>query len=72
LKKYFNLEPGFAMEVMKAQDIAHKIARELKPLSDTEKENLKTSFSDPFIIDYLLELSGAMEEKSEKARKRKR
>jgi thiol-disulfide isomerase/thioredoxin len=62
-KKYFNLEPGFAREVMKVQDVAGKIARELKPLSETEKENLKTSFSDPFIIDYLLELSGAMEEK---------
>jgi thiol-disulfide isomerase/thioredoxin len=67
-KKYFNLEPGFAIEVMKAQDVAGKIARELKPLSETEKENLKTSFSDPFIIDYLLELSGAMEEKVRKSK----
>jgi thiol-disulfide isomerase/thioredoxin len=67
-KKYFNLEPGFAMEVMKAQDIAHKLARELKPFSETEKENLKTSFSDPFIIDYLLELSGAMEERVRKSK----
>ena len=66
LKKYFNLEPGFAMEVMKAQDIAHKLARELKPFSETEKENLKTSFSDPFLINYFLELSGAMEEKVRK------
>jgi thiol-disulfide isomerase/thioredoxin len=67
-KKYFNLEPGFAMEVMKAQEVAHKLDRELKPFSETEKENLRTSFSDPFIIDYLLELSAAMEEK---VRKRK-
>jgi thiol-disulfide isomerase/thioredoxin len=67
-KKYFNLEPGFAIEVMKAQDVAGKIARELKPLSETEKENLKTSFSDPFIIDYLLGLSGAMEEKVRKSK----
>ena len=68
MKKYFNLEPGFAMEVMKAQDVAGKIARELKPLSETEKENLKTSISDLFIIDYLLELSGAMEEKVRKSK----
>ena len=67
-KKYFNLEPGFAMKVMKAQDIAHKLARELKPFSETEKENLKISISDPFIIDYLLELSGAMEEKVRKSK----
>ena len=68
LKKYFNLEPGFAMEVMKAQDVSGKIARELKPLTATEKENLKTSFSDPFLIDYLLELSGAMEVKVRKSK----
>jgi thiol-disulfide isomerase/thioredoxin len=68
LKKYFNLEPGFAMEVMKAQDVAGKIARELKPLSETEKENLQTSISDPFIIDYLLAMSGAMEEKVRKSK----
>ena len=67
-KKYFNLEPGFAMEVMKVQDVANKVARELKPLTDTEKENLKTSFNEPFIIDYLLELSGAMEEKVRKSK----
>lgn len=66
LKKYFNLEPGFAMEIMKAQDVSGKIPRELKPLTESEKENLKTSFSDSFIIDYLLAMSGAMEEKVRK------
>ena len=66
LKKYFNLEPGFAMEIMKAQDVSGKIPRELKPLTESEKENLKTSFSDSFIKDYLLAMSGAMEEKVRK------
>ncbi len=66
LKKYFNLEPGFATEVMKAQDVANKINREIKPLSETEKEHLKTSINDPFIFDYLLAMSGAMEEKVRK------
>lgn len=67
-KKYFNLDPGFAMEIMKAQDVSNKIARELKPLTETEKENLKTSFSEPFLIDYFLELSAAMEEKVRKSK----
>lgn len=65
-KKYFNLEQGFAIEVMKAQDVSAKIARELKPLSETEKEHLKTAVSDPFIIDYLLAMSAVMEEKARK------
>ena len=60
-KEYFGLESGFAMEVMKSQDIAHRMESGFSPLSENQKNDLNT-INNNFIKDYLLGESSKLED----------
>ncbi len=63
LKEYFNLNPGFAMEVMKAQDIGRRMESSFEPLSATQKERLNNEILNEFIYTWLVEKSAELERK---------
>ncbi len=62
-KEYFNLESGFAREVMKAQDIGRRMESSFEPLSATQKERLNNEILNEFIYTWLVEKSDELERK---------
>ncbi len=61
LKEYFNLEAGLAMDVMKSQDKFHRMESIFEPLTELQKEQLKSEIQNEFIVSCLLEKSAGME-----------
>lgn len=60
-KKYFNLDPGFAIDIMNAQTFGSSMKSSLKPLSEQTKESLKTRINNEFIRNFLIEKSDILE-----------
>lgn len=60
--KYFNLQDGFAIDVMKAQDYSGTMKSSFKPLNENEKVELTEKISNEFIVNYLLETNRELEE----------
>src|SRR5690606_33592817 len=65
---YFNLEPGFAMDIIKAQDKFQKMESAYEPLTEIQKEKLKDEIQNDFIITCLVEKSAELERKISKNR----
>ncbi len=61
LKDYFNMEAGFATDIMKAQDRFNRMQSTFKPLSEKQKEQVKIDIQDDFIVADLLEASAELE-----------
>jgi len=60
-KKYYNLDSGFATDVMKAQDYSSQMKSSFKPLTEAEKSEFKSKINNQFIVDYLIESSQKLE-----------
>ena len=68
-KKYFNLNSGFAMDVMNAQDVSHKMKSSFTPLTQNEQNELHNDIGKEFIINYLLHASLELENEIESKKK---
>jgi thiol-disulfide isomerase/thioredoxin len=53
LKTLFGLDPGFASDLMLAQDNCRNILEELSPVSPTKLQTMQQQFVTPFIADYI-------------------
>jgi thiol-disulfide isomerase/thioredoxin len=61
LGELFNLESGFALDIMKAQDVSQQMKSRYQPLDDGQIENLRSDIGNSFIVDYLLSKSKELE-----------
>lgn len=53
LKSLFNIEAGFAMDIMLAQDLSRKIVEEVSPVSAAKLQTIQQQFTTPFIAEYI-------------------
>jgi thiol-disulfide isomerase/thioredoxin len=60
-REYFGFDSGFAMDIMKAQEVSRQMKSSFQPLADDQIETLRRDIEDPFIEDYLLGLSKELE-----------
>src|SRR5690606_8072081 len=61
LKETFGLEADFATEVMYSQRQSNKMRGKQKPFTEEERKEIKENISHPFISNYLLQQSDALE-----------
>jgi len=59
--KYFGLKDGFAKEIMYSQIMSSKLKESFKPFSDEDIKQIKQRVKNKFIVDYLIEISKALE-----------
>lgn len=62
-REYFGFGSGFAIDILKAQDVMHQMNSTTQPLSETEKSDLKDEIENSFIVDYLLHKNDELEKK---------
>jgi len=53
LKSLLNVEAGFAVDIMNAQDITRKITSELTPITEQKLKAVQQEISTPFIAEYI-------------------
>ncbi|MFL9830836.1 TlpA disulfide reductase family protein [Flavobacterium sp. ST-87] len=53
LAELFNVQEGFASDIMKSQDLCNNVVAQLTPLSDGDLIRVQQSIQTPFIADYI-------------------
>jgi len=53
LKSLFDIEAGFATDIMLAQELSRKIVEEVSPVSEQKLKSIQKQFTTPFIAEYI-------------------